>query len=76
MCLTNLGLRDKKPLSQKLIVRNSRFREFGTAKWCVITDVFRTVLFQQHHLPRMDEIANSAAKELSHLLGKIDIKTN
>jgi len=42
MCLTNLGLRDKKPLSQKLIVRNSRFHEIGAAKLCVITDVFET----------------------------------
>jgi len=40
MCLTNQSYQDKKPLSQKLIVRNSRFNEFCTAKWCVITDVY------------------------------------
>ena len=42
MCVINLRFQDEKPLSQKLIVRNSRFMSFGTAKWCVITDVFGT----------------------------------
>ena len=42
MCLTNDPFRDKKTLSQKLIVRNSQFREFWRPKWCVITDVFGT----------------------------------
>ena len=44
MCLTNHRLRDKNTLSQKLIVRISRFHEFCTAKWCFITDVYDTVL--------------------------------
>ena len=44
MCLKNEGLRDKIALSQKLIVRNSRIYAFGTAKWCVITDIFGTTL--------------------------------
>ncbi len=35
MCLINLRLQDKKPLSQKLIVRNSRFHEFWTTAVCV-----------------------------------------
>ena len=41
----NERLQDKKPLSQKLIARNSRFHGFCTAIWCVITDVYGTVLF-------------------------------
>jgi len=44
-------------MSQKLIVRYPRFREFWYSKWCVKTDVYGTVLLQQHHLPRKDEIA-------------------
>ena len=32
MCLINLHFRDKNPLSQKLIVRNSRFYEFWTSE--------------------------------------------
>ena len=34
MRLTNVRLQDKKPLSQKLIVRNSRFHEFWTTAVC------------------------------------------
>ena len=30
---------------------------FGTAKRCVITDVYETVLFEEEHLLRLDEIA-------------------
>ena len=37
--------------------RNADFMSFGTAKLCVITGVLGTVLLQQHHLPRLDEIA-------------------
>ena len=44
MCFIIEGLKDKKPLSQKLIVRNSRFHEFCTAKLCVETDVYETGL--------------------------------
>ena len=43
MCLINQRLRDKNPLSQKLIVRNARFHEFCTAKLCLKSDVFGTV---------------------------------
>ena len=44
MCLTNQGLKDKKSLSQKLIVRYSSFYAFLGLKWCVITDVCGTGL--------------------------------
>jgi len=44
MCLINDRFRDKKPLSQKLIVGISRFHELNTPKWCVITDVYGTGL--------------------------------
>jgi len=42
MCIINHRLRDKKPLSQKLIPKTSRFYEFYAAKWCVITYVYET----------------------------------
>ncbi len=44
MSLTNHRLKDKKSLSQKLIVRNTRFLSIGTVKLCVITDVYWTGL--------------------------------
>ena len=65
MCLTNLGLQDKKPLSQKLIVGNFRFREFCAANWCFITYVYRTVSLQQHHLPHLDECACFESVEIN-----------
>ena len=56
MCIINGRFQDKKPLSQKLIVRNSCFHEFGDVKCCVITHVYWTVLLQQHHLACLHEI--------------------
>jgi len=52
MCVINLRLRDKKPLSQKLIVRCARFREFGTAKVCVIIDIYDTNNIVQKLIPQ------------------------
>ena len=46
-CLINRRFRDKNTLSQKLIVKNFRIHSFGTAKLCVITNVFGTVLFEE-----------------------------
>jgi len=55
MCIINQRFRDKKPLSQKLIVKNSRFVSFEPAGGCVITDVFGTVLFEKQHLACFDK---------------------
>ena len=43
------------------------FLSFGTAIWCVITYVYETVLFQQHHLPRPDEFPASSLSTKANL---------
>ena len=63
MCIKNLRFRDKKPLSQKLIVRNSRFRDFGTAKLCVITDVYGTGLTIAAVLTLGGKVSNNNQEE-------------
>ena len=47
---------------------------FGTAKWCVIIDVFGAGLLQQHHLPRKDVIAclEAVVKATEHLLPSLE----
>jgi len=44
------------------------FYKFCAAKWCVITDVYGTVLFQQHHLPHQDESGCLEAVEIDSTL--------
>ena len=53
---------------------NIAFNEFWHRELCVITYVFGTVLLQQHHLPRPDDIAclEAVVKATEHLLPSLE----